>query len=115
MRVRSPGCRFWLLAVAAQLLLLLLHQCAAQETQEETPNASPKETLWKTQQEQARKAQSEKIVKNPMEIQYQNEDKPHPDWNQVFKAYIMMGDGIFGTWTPEHFEEELQLLRDEGY
>lgn len=112
MRIRSPGCRFWLLAVAAQLLLLLvLQQCAAQETQQETP----KETSWKSQQEQARKAQPETTGKNPMEIQYQDEDKPHPDWNQMFKAYIMMGDGIFGTWTPEHFEEELQLLRNEGY
>lgn len=111
MSLRSPSRRFWVLAVAAQLLLLVLHQCVAQETQQETPQ----ETSWKTQQEQARKAQPEGTGKKPMEIPDQNEDRPHPDWNQMFKAYIMMGDSIFGTWTPENFADELQLRRDEGY
>lgn len=57
MRSRSPSCRFWLLAVAAQLLLLL-HHCVANETPE-----------------------------------MQDADRPQVNWNNLFKAFIMMGDG----------------------
>lgn len=76
MRSRSPSCRFWLLAVAAQLLLLL-HHCVANETPE-----------------------------------MQDADRPQVNWNNLFKAFIMMGDGIFGQWTPKNIEEELLLMRE---
>lgn len=81
MRSRSPSCRFWLLAAAIQVLLLLLVQhCAANE--------------------------------KPLR---QDEDRPHVDWNTLFKAFVMMGDGIFGQWTPKNIEKELLLMRENYF
>lgn len=39
------------------------------------------------------------------------EDKPYVNYNILFRAYIAMGDALFGNWAPADYAQELQLLR----
>ncbi|KAH8394724.1 hypothetical protein KR222_002834 [Zaprionus bogoriensis] len=45
----------------------------------------------------------------------QTEDRPHVNFDALFRTYIQLGDALFGTWAPKNFEEELQELRNLGY
>ncbi|XP_022232220.2 uncharacterized protein LOC111080733 [Drosophila obscura] len=38
-------------------------------------------------------------------------DRPHINYPALFKAFLDMGNAIFGTWTPEGFTDEFNLLQ----
>ncbi|EDW61629.1 uncharacterized protein Dvir_GJ20203 [Drosophila virilis] len=38
------------------------------------------------------------------------EDKPNVNYDALYKAYIALGDALFGNWTPVHYAEELERL-----
>ncbi|TDG50201.1 hypothetical protein AWZ03_003417 [Drosophila navojoa] len=39
------------------------------------------------------------------------EDKPVVNFNTLFRAYIAMGDALFGNWAPADYAQELQHIR----
>ncbi|EDW08977.1 uncharacterized protein LOC6579145 [Drosophila mojavensis] len=45
------------------------------------------------------------------EYEEELEDKPYVNFNTLFRAYIAMGDALFGNWAPADYAQELQHLR----
>lgn len=41
------------------------------------------------------------------------EDKPNVNYESLYKAYIELGEALFGTWMPVHYVEELERLATE--
>ncbi|KAH8372251.1 hypothetical protein KR093_010767 [Drosophila rubida] len=38
----------------------------------------------------------------------EQEDKPTINYPALFKAYIRLGDALFGEWVPENFNRDFQ-------
>lgn len=39
-------------------------------------------------------------------------DRPNPDYTAMFKAFVDMGNAIFGNWTPEEVIEDFIRNRE---
>ncbi|XP_034653990.1 uncharacterized protein LOC117892100 [Drosophila subobscura] len=42
-------------------------------------------------------------------------DRPHIDYPALFKAFLDVGEALFGVWAPEGFREQLNMKRDSYY
>ncbi|XP_002138425.2 uncharacterized protein [Drosophila pseudoobscura] len=52
---------------------------------------------------------------NPLGGDEDTVDRPNIDYPALFKAFLDMGNAIFGNWAPVGFREELDVQRASFY